>query len=274
MDKVILNKKLRGSMISYNPVSERILVVRLAMRPVNVTVIQVYAPTSTHFEEELDTFYEQLQTVKDGVRRRDICVVMGDCNAKAGDIEDRESGVGKFGLGRRNEKRERLASFCKVNELLLTNTCFKHHERNRYTWLSPDGNTKNQIDYIVIDKRWFSSMLDAKSYPGADGDSDHNLVIAKMRLKALKIRKKEEIPLRVDLNRLAEQDVKTSFSVETENRFEALLEHWDESSTPNENWGNMEDIWIQSATDIIGKAKTQKRKPWISDQVIDMAVKK
>ena len=72
----------------------------LVLRPVNVTVIQVYAPTSTHSEEELDTFYEQLQTVKDGVRRRDICVVMGDFNAKAGDIEYRESGVGKFGLGR------------------------------------------------------------------------------------------------------------------------------------------------------------------------------
>ena len=68
--------------------------------------------------------------------------------------------------------------------------------------------------------------------------------------------------------------MKTSFAVETENRFEALLEHWEERSTPNENWGKMEDIWIQSATDIIGKAKKQKRKPWISDQVIDMAVKK
>ena len=64
---VILNKKLRGSMISYNPVSERILVVRVAMRPVNVKVIQVYAPTTTHSEEELDT---QLQTVKDGIRTR------------------------------------------------------------------------------------------------------------------------------------------------------------------------------------------------------------
>ena len=130
-----------------------------------------------------------------------------------------------------------------------------------YRILSPDGNTRNHIDYIAIDKRWFSSMLDAKSYPGADEDSDHNLVIAKMHLKALKIRKKEEIPLRLDLNRLAEQDVKTSFAVETENRFEALLDHWDDSSTPNENWGNMEDIWIQSATDIIGKAKKQKTKP-------------
>ena len=129
---VILNKKLRGSMISYNPVSERILVVRLAMRPVNVTVMQVYAPTTTHSEEELDTFYEQLPTVKDGLRtRRDICVVMRDFNAKAGDVEDRESGVGKFGIGTRNENGERLASFCNVDELILTNTCFKHHKRNR-----------------------------------------------------------------------------------------------------------------------------------------------
>ena len=97
---------------------------------------------------------------------------------------------------------------------------------------------RNQIDYIAIDKRWFSSILDAKSYPGADGDSDHNLVIAKMRLKALKTRKNEEIPLRFDLKGLAEQDLKTSFAVETENRFESLLEHWGESSTPNGNWGD------------------------------------
>ena len=68
--------------------------------------------------------------------------------------------------------------------------------------------------------------------------------------------------------------MKTSFAVETENRFESLLEHWDESRTPNENWGEMDDIWIQSATDIIEKAKKQNTKPWISDQVVDMAVKK
>ena len=86
---VILNKKLRGSTISYNLVSDGILVVRLAMRPVNVTVIQVYVPTTTNSEEELDTFYDQLQMVKDDMRRRDVCVVMRDFNDKAGDVEDR-----------------------------------------------------------------------------------------------------------------------------------------------------------------------------------------
>ena len=57
-----------------------------------------------------------------------------------------------------------------------------------------------------------------------------------MRLKVPNIRKKEEIPLRFDMNRLAEQYVKTSLAGETENQFESLLEHWDESNTPNENW--------------------------------------
>ena len=68
--------------------------------------------------------------------------------------------------------------------------------------------------------------------------------------------------------------MKTSSAVGTEKRFDSLLEHWDESSTPNENWAKQEDIWIQSATYIIGKAKKQNTKPWISDQVIDMAVTK
>ena len=57
-------------------------------------------PTNTHPKKQLDTFYEKLQMMKDGVRRIDVCVVMGDFNAKAGDVEDRESGVGKIALGK------------------------------------------------------------------------------------------------------------------------------------------------------------------------------
>ena len=104
---VLLNKRLSGSLISYNPVSDRIVVVRLATKPVNMTVIQVYAPTSTHTNEEIEAFYEQLQAVKDDVGRRDVCV-MGDFNAKVGDVEDRDNGVGKYGLGERNESGEKF----------------------------------------------------------------------------------------------------------------------------------------------------------------------
>ena len=271
---VLLNKRLSGSLISYNPVSDRIVVVRLATKPVNMTVIQVYAPTSTHPDEEIEAFYEQLQAVKDEVRRRDVCVIMGDFNAKVGEVEDRDSGVGKYGLGERNESGEKLSNFCKVNDLVITNTCFKHHVRNRYTWVSPDGRTRNQIDYIAIDKTWFSSVLDAKTYPGADGDSDHNLTMAKVCLKAIRSRKKEDTPLRLDLCRFADGDVKNSYAVETQYRFESLIEHWDENDTINRNWSKMEEIWIESATEILGEVKKQKKKPWISEEVMDIAAKK
>ena len=61
--------------------------------------------------------------------------------------------VGLESLDKRNENGGRLTSFCKVNELIFTNTCFKHHKRNRYTWLSSDGNTGNQIDYRHCDRQ-------------------------------------------------------------------------------------------------------------------------
>ena len=166
-----------------------------------------------------------------------------------------------------------LASFCKVNDLVLTNTCFKHHVRNRYTWVSPDGRTRNQVDYIAIDKSWLSSILDAKTYPGADGDSGHNLTMAKVCLKAIRNRKKDT-PLRLDLRRFADEDVKNSYAVETQKRFESLIEHWDENDTPNSNWSKMEEIWLDSATGILGEVKKQKKKPWISEEVMDTAAKK
>ena len=67
----------------------------------------------------------------------DILVIMEDLNAKNGNGEDTQCGVGKFGLGERNKNGDRLAEFCRVNSLVITNTFFDHHKRNLYTWTSP-----------------------------------------------------------------------------------------------------------------------------------------
>jgi hypothetical protein len=99
---------------------------------------------------------------------------MGEMNAKIGEGEDERSGIGKFGLGKRNEGGDKLAEFCCANNLAIMNTRFKHRKRNLYTWKSPGDCYRNQIDYILINKRWKSSITDVKSYPGADGDTDHS----------------------------------------------------------------------------------------------------
>ena len=79
---------------------------------------------------------------------------MGDFNAKVGIGAESNSGIGPFGLGKRNEPGNRLAEFCSVNSLFLCNTFYKHPPIQWYTWISPDLTHHNQIDYIAIRKKW------------------------------------------------------------------------------------------------------------------------
>ena len=139
----------------------------------NTTVIQVYAPTSNAEEIEAERFYEDLQDLLELTPKRDVLFIIGDWNAKVGSQET--SGVtGKFGLGMRNEAGQRLIEFCQENALVIANTLFRQKGR-LYTWTSPDGQYRNQIDYILCSQRWRSSIQSAKTRPGADCGSDHEL---------------------------------------------------------------------------------------------------
>ena len=94
-----------------------------------------------------------------------------------------------LGLGVQNEAGQRLIEFHQENTLVIANTRFKQHKRRLNKWKSPDGQYQNQIDYILCSQRWRSSIQSAKTRPGADCGSDHELLIAKFRLKLKKWRK-------------------------------------------------------------------------------------
>ena len=120
--------------------------------------------------------------------QKDVLCIIGDWNAKVGSQET--PGVtGKFGLGIQNEAGQRLIEFCQENALVTANTLFQQHKRRLYTWTSPDGQLWNQIDYILCSKRWRSSIQSAKTKPGADCGSNHELLISKFRLKLKKVGK-------------------------------------------------------------------------------------
>ena len=100
------------------------------------------------------------------------------------------SGVtGKFGLGIQSKAGQKLTEFCQENTLVIANTLFQQHKRRHYTWKSPDGQYRNQIDYILCSQRWRSSIQSAKTRLGADCGSDQELFIAKFRLKLKKVGK-------------------------------------------------------------------------------------
>ena len=111
-------------------------------KPFNITVIQVYAPTSNTEEAEVEQFYEDLQDLLELTSKKDVLFIIGDWNAK---VRSQETpGVtGKFGLGIRNEVGQRLTEFCQENALVIANTLFQQPKRRLYTWTSPDGQHQN-----------------------------------------------------------------------------------------------------------------------------------
>ena len=132
--------------------------------------------------------------------KKDVLFIIGDWNAKVGSQEI--PGVtGKFGLGVQNEAGQRLKEFCQENALVIANTLFQQHKRRLYTWTSPDGQYRNQIDNIFCSRRWRSCIQSAKTRLGADSGSDHELLIAKFRLKLEKVGKTTR-PFMYDLNKI------------------------------------------------------------------------
>ena len=97
--------------------------------------------------------------------------------------------TGKFGLRVWNEAGQRLIEFCQENTLVIANTLFQQHKRRLYTWTSPDSQYQNQIGSILCSQRWTRSVQSAKTRLGADCGSDHELLIAKFRLKLKKVGK-------------------------------------------------------------------------------------
>ena len=147
--------------------------------------------------------------------KQDVLFIIGGLNTKVGSQEI--PGVkGKIGLGVQNEAEQRLTEFCQENALVIANTLFQQHKRRLYTWTSTDGQHRNQIDYIICSRRWRSSIQSAKTRPGAVCGSDHELLIAKFRLKLKKVGETTR-PFRYGLNH-----VPYAYTVEVTNRFKVL----------------------------------------------------
>ena len=143
---------LANAVLGCNLKNDRMISVHFQGKLFNITVIQVYAPTSEAEEAEVERFYEDLQDLLELTPPKDVLFITGDWNAKAGSQET--PGVtGKFGLGIQNEAGQRLIEFCQENALVITNTIFQQHKRRLYTWISPDGQHQNKIDYIRCSQR-------------------------------------------------------------------------------------------------------------------------
>ena len=136
---IMCDRTSANAIMGYDTVSDRILSVRFRGRKVNITIVQVYAPTSMASEEEQDSFFNKLQSTIDRTPKGYVMMVIGDFNAKVGHHQGGDGDtIGRHGLGKQNEAGERPVEFCKGSNLGIMNTWFEQPKRRLYTWTSPD----------------------------------------------------------------------------------------------------------------------------------------
>ena len=160
--------------------------------------------------------------------------------------------------------KEYYKEFCPENALVIANTLFQQHRRRLYTCTSPDGQHQNQIDYILCSQRWRSSIQSVKTRPGADCGSDHELLIAKFRLKLKKLGKTAR-PFRYDLNQIP-----YDYTVEVTNRFKGL----DLIRAPEELWTEVHNIVQEAVIKTVLKKKKCKKAKWLSEEALQITEKR
>ena len=194
-----------------------------------------------------------MKTLKDLLEltpQKDVLFIIGDWNGKVGSQET--PGVTcKFGLGVQNEAEQRLIEFCQEKAMVIANTLLQHYKRRLYIWTSPDSRHQKQTDYLLCSQRWRSSIQSAKTRLGADCGSDHELLIAKFRLKLKKVGNTTRLFM-YDLNQIP-----SDYSMELRNRFKGL-DLIDRVS--DELWMEVCDIVQETGIKTIRWKRNEKRK--------------
>ena len=268
---VMLKKGTERCLLQWKPLSSRLMTVRLKGRHTNLSIIQCYAPTNDSSDEDKDEFYGQLENCILEAPRHDVLLVMGDLNAKVGSSNEHfERVLGKEGCGAMNENGLRLVELCAHNNLVVGGTLFNHRDIHKLTWTSPNDRDHNQIDHIMINGTWRSSLLDVRVRRGADVSSDHYLVVATLRLKLRSAGKKPSQSRRPDVSQLKIPQQRINFVLHLRNRFEALADlatHEDEdpSLQVDRLWDEVKTAYSSASKQVLGTRKKATRKQWIKE---------
>ncbi|GFO38874.1 endonuclease-reverse transcriptase [Plakobranchus ocellatus] len=262
---IIVDQTVSKAIKGYWALSDRVLLVKIAGKPVDLNIIQVYAPTANSNDEDLDKFYNDLDTAKTQCKFQDPLIIMGDFNAKVG-TDKVDDIVGKHGLGFRNERGEKLIEWCQTNNIIVGSTWFQQPPRRKWTWKSPGDETRNQIDYMIISKRYRNALLLAKTYPSADCYSDHVPVVGKFKLK-LKKNSKPFTNIKFDLAILkTNQTIREKYQISVQNKFEAL----GDAEEVEQQCENFKSAIMEAATKVIPKVKRKAKQKWMTEEILNL----
>jgi exonuclease III len=156
-----VHKRIISAVKRVEIVNDRMSYIILIGHWFHVIVLNVHAPTENKTYDVKDSFYEELERIFDKFPKYNMKILLGDLNVKVGREDIFKPTIGKESLHKiNNDNGVRVVNFATSKNLIVKSIMFPHHNNHKYTWTSPDGNTYNQIDRILIDRRMHSSVLD------------------------------------------------------------------------------------------------------------------
>lgn len=181
-----IGKKLVNNIIEFKPVDGRIAVLRLKFNTNYISIVNIYAPTEVAEHIVKDNFYEKLSKICEDLPKNDEVIILGDANAQIGkepylcEVTGNRKGIIH---NETNDNGHRLIQLAASLNMTLQTTKFEHPRKHKVTWRHPAGDIENQIDHIMATKDISRKMVDTRTYRGAQTETDHYLVMAKIDLQ-------------------------------------------------------------------------------------------
>ena len=274
---VIVSDKLARKIGHVYYKSERIISFSLKIGTQKISFIQVYAPQQGRPQEEKDEFYIKLQETKESVPYTENIIIMGDLNGHVGiDRAGIENILGAFSIGDRNREGESIIDFCLQNQMSIMNTFYTHQESQKWTWYRWNSMRGQYTDKSMIDLALTNNknlFRDVKSVPSVSLDSDHRLLLIKLKLSKPK-QIKAERRTRFCLENLQDPEYQERYKTEIRNKWHTQAEAY----SSNEKWLGIQNGLKDTATNIIETKtvgnKLKKQTPWWNDEMKECVKKK
>lgn len=192
---------------------------------------------------------------------------MGDFNAKIGNELWHRGTTGGHSLhDDSNDNGERLINFASSRNLVISSTCFPHRNIHKQTWRSPDSRTVNQIDHVLTCKRWASSVMDVRSFRGANCDSDHHLVRTLYRCRISSLRQSKSSPPRIfEVEKLLTESTAEEYARALQQKLAPVLVN-SGSKAASEQWCDLRNTIKDVAETVIGFKPRRIRNDWFDQE--------
>ena len=241
----LIHKRLEKNIVEFYSVSERVASVTIKLNTrYNLKIIQVYAPTCSHSDEEIESFYEDVHLASERTKSH-FTIIMGDFNAKIGKKTEGETAVGNHGIGTRNERGQMLVEFAEARSLSIMNTFFEKRLERKWTWKSP-SDVKNEIDFIISNRR--DIIKNVEVINKVNVGSDHRMVRGEIKIHLRRERNKLMSKPQPNLANLRIRA--TEFSLNIQNRYSLLR---DEDLNIDQINKQFNDIIKEAALEVGGK---------------------